>query len=126
MAKTEFSKGACVRAKKWSGEEFFGVLEYTYDDGSHCVLEVSTAKRFNVKKDDLTLANEEEEKDIKKVMKENKLTLGKKPDAVSYMKGLIGTPAATPKPKAENTEDFDILTEAVEEEELQLMEEELD
>ena len=125
MAKSLFSRGACVRAKKWSGQEFFGVLEYTYDDGSHCVLEVATAKKFNVKKDDLTLANEEEEKDIKKLMKENKLKLGNKPDSVTVMKGLIGA-QPTPKPKVEDTQDFDILTEGVDEEELPTIEDELD
>lgn len=121
MAKTEFSKGTCVRAKKWSGEEFFGVFEYTYEDGSHCVLDVSTTKRFNVKKDDLTLANEEEEKDIKKLMKEKKLKVGEKPDKMSYMKGLT-----TPSTKTETNKDFDILTEGVDEEELPTIEDELD
>jgi hypothetical protein len=125
MAKSLFSRGACVRAKKWSGQEFFGVLEYTYDDGSHCVLEVATAKKFNVKKDDLTLANEEEEKDIKKLMKENKLKLGNKPDLVMVVKDLIGA-QPTPKPKVEDTQDFDILTEGVDEEELPTIEDELD
>lgn len=123
MTKTVISKGACVRAKKWSGDEFFGVLEYTYDDGSHCVLEVATAKRFNVKKDDLTIANEEEEKDIKKIMKEKKLKLGKKPDTVSFVKGLVDN---KPTPKVEDSQDFDILTEGVDEEELPTIEDELD
>ena len=123
MAKTEFSKGACVKAKKWSGDEFFGVLEYTYDDGSHCVLEVATSKRFNVKKNDIELADEEAEKDIKKLMKEKKLTLGKKPDAVSYVKGLVDN---KPTPKVEDSQDFDILTEAVEEEELPTIDDELE
>lgn len=126
MAKTVISKGACVKAKKWSGDEFFGVLEYTYDDGSHCVLEVATAKKFNVKPNDIELADEEAEKDIKKMMKDNKLKLGKKPDKVTVMKGLVNN--NTPAKKAEDAQVFDILTEAVvdEEEELPNMEDELD
>lgn len=123
MAKKEFSKGACVKAKKWSGDEFFGVLEYTYDDGSHCVLEVATAKKFNVKPNDIELTDEEAEKDIKKMIKDNKLKLGKKPDKVTVMKGLVTPSASTPK--MEDNKDFDILTEGVEEE-LPNMEDELD
>ena len=88
MAKINFSKGDCVKGKKWSGAEFLGMYEYTYDDGSHCVLEVSTGKRFNVKEKELQLANEDETKEIKKLQKENKLTLHKKPDAVSNAKNL--------------------------------------
>ena len=125
MAKSLFSKGACVKAKKWSGQEFFGVLEYTYDDGSHCVLEVATSKRFNVKANDIELADEEAEKDIKKLMKENKLTLSKKPDAVSYVKDLVDKNPT----KKKVDEDFDLLTEGVDDEDIEdkpIIEDELD
>lgn len=125
MAKSLFSRGACVRAKKWSGQEFFGVLEYTYDDGSHCVLEAATAKKFNVKANDIELADEEAEKDIKKLMKENKLALGKKPDAVSYVKDLVDKNPT----KKKVDEDFDLLTEGVDDEDIEdkpIIEDELD
>ncbi len=73
MAKVILTKGDCVVAKKWSGEEFLGIFEYSYLDGSHCVVDVKTNKRFNVKKNDIKLANEDEEKAIKKFVKENKV-----------------------------------------------------
>ena len=67
MAKTNISKGDCVKGKKWSGAEIIGVYEYAYDDGSHCVLDVTNGKRFNIKPKDLELASEDEAKDIKKM-----------------------------------------------------------
>jgi hypothetical protein len=72
MAKVNLVKGDHIVAKKWSGEEFLGVYEYSYQDGSHCVIEVATNKRFNVKHKDFRMANEDEEKEIKKLVKENK------------------------------------------------------
>lgn len=88
MAKTVFSKGDCVVGKKWSGAEIVGVYEYSYDDGSHCVLEVSTNKRFCIKPKDLQLLNDEEAKEVKKLMKEKKLKLHEKADVVSSTKNL--------------------------------------
>ena len=117
MAKTEFSKGDAVVGKKWSGATVYGILEYSYDDGSHCVLEASSGKRFNVKVNELQLATEEEEKDIKRLFKEGKLKLHEKPETVSFAKGV--TTAKTIKKEKEITdEDFDILTEGAEEDEL--------
>ena len=94
MAKIVFSNGDCVKGKKWGGDEILGVYEYNYDDGSHCVLEASSGKRFNIKPKDLHMANEEEEKDIKRLLKENHL----KP----YAKG------ETPKPTKKETEDEEL------------------
>ena len=71
-------KGNFVSAKKWSGEHFLGVYEYTYDDGSHCVLEVSTYKCFNVRKGCIKHATEEQEKEIKALLKERKIASAEK------------------------------------------------
>lgn len=71
MAKINFISGDCVSGKKWNGDPILGVYEYSYDDGSHCVLEASSGKRFNIYAKDLKKATEEEEMDIKKLMKEN-------------------------------------------------------
>lgn len=73
MAKHNFVKGDCVRAKKWSGESFLGMYEHTYDDGSHCVVDPSTGKRFNVLKPQLKMATDEEAKEIKRLVKENNI-----------------------------------------------------
>ena len=80
MAKLTLVKGDHIVAKKWSGEEFIGIFEYGYQDGSHCVVEVSTNKRFNVKaKDVVRYTNEDEEKEIKKIIKERKIILKEPP-----------------------------------------------
>lgn len=73
MAKQSYVKGDCVRAKKWSGESFLGMYEHTYDDGSHCVVDPSTGKRFNVLKSQLKMATDEEAKEIKRLAKENNI-----------------------------------------------------
>lgn len=77
MAKTILVKGDYVVAKKWSGEEFLGVYEYHYEDGEHCIMDVKTHKRFCAHKGDVKLANEEQEKNIKQMIKENKLIIKK-------------------------------------------------
>lgn len=78
MAKQVFLNGDYVKAKKWSGESFLGILEYTYDDGSHCVVDVTSSKRFNVLKGDLKHASEEETKEIKNLAKQNNIRAYKK------------------------------------------------
>ena len=81
MAKLTLVKGDHIVAKKWSGEEFIGIFEYGYQDGSHCVVEVSTNKRFNVKaKDVVRYTNEDEEKEIKRIIKERKIVLKETPN----------------------------------------------
>ena len=75
MAKQIYVKGDCVRAKKWSGESFLGMYEHTYDDGSHCVVDPSTGKRFNVLKSQLKMATDEEAKEIKRLAKENDIEI---------------------------------------------------
>jgi len=111
MAKTEFSKGDCVKGKKWSGSEIIGVYEYTYDDGSHCVLEVANGKRFNIKPKDLELASEDEAKEIKKLQKENHLKLHDKADSMQVVKDLV-------KDEEETKEELDIALAGDETEEL--------
>ena len=111
MAKINFSKGDCVKGKKWSGAEIKGIYEYSYDDGSHCVLEVSSGKRFNVKEKQLQMASEEESKEIKKLQKEKHLKLHDKADAVSTGKNL------SQKKEEKNSEELDIALAGDEEEE---------
>lgn len=71
MGKLILSKGNAVIAKKWSGEEFIGLFEHTYKDGTHCVLDVKTNKRFNIKAKDIKLATEDEAKEAKRLAKKN-------------------------------------------------------
>jgi hypothetical protein len=111
MAKTNFSKGDCVKGKKWSGAEIKGVYEYTYDDGSHCVLDVTNGKRFNIKPKDLELASEDEAKEIKKLQKEKHLKLHDKADSMSVVKDLV-------KDEEETKEELDIALAGDETEEL--------
>ena len=111
MAKINFSKGDCVKGKKWSGAEIKGVYEYTYDDGSHCVLEVENGKRFNIKPKDLELASEDEAKEIKKLQKEKHLKLHDKADSMSVVKDLV-------KDEEETKEELDIALAGDETEEL--------
>lgn len=111
MAKINFSKGDCVKGKKWSGAEIKGIYEYAYDDGSHCVLEVSSGKRFNVKEKELQMADEEEAKELKKLQKEKHLKLHDKADAVSTSKNL------SPKKEENKSEELDIALAGDEEEE---------
>lgn len=111
MAKTIFSKGDCVKGKKWSGAEIKGIYEYAYDDGSHCVLEVSSGKRFNVKEKELQMADEEEAKEIKKLQKENHLKLHDKADSMQVVKDLV-------KDEEETKEELDIALAGDETEEL--------
>lgn len=72
MAKIKFTKGDCVTAKKWNGEEFIGLYEFTYDDGEHCIIDVKTNKRFCSHNKDVKLASDSEAKEIKQLAKENK------------------------------------------------------
>ena len=72
MAKIILAKGDCVSAKKWSGEQFLGIYEHTYDDGSYLVRDVKLMRDFNVHKGQIKHASEEEEKQIKQLLKNNK------------------------------------------------------
>ena len=75
MGKLILVKGDHVVAKKWSGEEFLGVFEYSYLDGSHCIFEVKSNRRFNAKPNDVRLPTDEEEKEIKRLIKDKKIKL---------------------------------------------------
>jgi hypothetical protein len=75
MGKKIFVKGDHVAAKTWQGEEFLGIYDYTYTDGLHCVMNVKTNKRFCVKSKDIREANNDEEEEIKKILKEKKIKL---------------------------------------------------
>jgi hypothetical protein len=111
MAKTVFSKGDSVNAKKWSGTSFLGIYEHMYDDGSHCVVDATTGKRFNVHHDDVKMASEEEAKEIKKLSKENNVK-PREDDTKTYVTGKA-TPKATEEPKVD--EELEAALEAVEE-----------
>jgi hypothetical protein len=73
--KINFIKGDCVSAKKWSGEEFLGIFEYTYDDGSYCVMDASNNRHFNVLKGCIKHATEEQEKTIRVLVKERNVKI---------------------------------------------------
>lgn len=112
MAKTVFSKGDSVNAKKWSGTSFLGIYEHMYDDGSHCVVDVTTGKRFNVHPDDVKMASEEEAKEIKKLSKENNVKL--REDGTKTYVTSKATPKPTEEPKVD--EELEAAMEAIEEE----------
>ena len=72
MKKNTFTKGDLVSAKKWSGEHFLGIYMHSYDDNSHLVKDAKTKREFNVLKGNVKHASEEEEKEIKQLLKNNK------------------------------------------------------
>ena len=72
-----FTSGDYVLAKNWSGHKFIGLYEYTYTDGEHCIIDAKTNKRFCAHKHDVWHADEEQVKEIKKLVKENKISLKK-------------------------------------------------
>ena len=98
MSNTEFKQGDAVIGKKWNGSPIIGVYEYTHDNGSHCVLDVETERRFNIKIGDLKLASETEAETIKKAFELKKLKITEKPKTITF---------GTTKSKKE--EEFDIL-----------------
>lgn len=114
MAKTVFSKGDSVNAKKWSGTSFLGIYEHMYDDGSHCVLDVVSGKSFNVHPTDVKEATEEEAKEIKRIAKENNVK-PREDGAKTYVTGKPTTPKATEEPKV--NEELEAAMEAIDEEE---------
>jgi hypothetical protein len=74
MGKIVFNSGDCVSCKKWSGEQFLGIFECTYQlDSSHCVIDVNTGKRYNVYPKDIKMATEDEAKQIKRISKEKNI-----------------------------------------------------
>lgn len=113
MAKTVFSKGDSVNAKKWSGASFLGIYEVTYDDGSHCVIDVTSGKSFNVHSEDIKMATEEETKEIKKLSKENNIKPRDK-GAKTYVTSKSTTPKEKEEPKVD--EELEAAMEAIEEE----------
>ncbi len=113
MANTNFTKGDSVNAKKWNGTSFLGIYENMYDDGSHCVLDVTSGKSFNVHPTDVKMATEEETKEIKKLSKENNI----KPrdnGANTYVTGKPTTPKEKEEPKVDK--ELEAAMEAIEEE----------
>jgi hypothetical protein len=83
MGKLILVKGDHVVAKKWSGEEFLGVYEYQYLDGSHCIFEVKSNRRFNAKPNDVRIPSNEEENEITRIIKEKKAILKSPPTTVN-------------------------------------------
>lgn len=67
----KFELGDYVSCKKWSGEKILGIYAYGGHDGSHFII-AENNRRWNIKPNDIKLANEEEVKIIKKKI-ENKL-----------------------------------------------------
>lgn len=53
-----------VKAKKWNGEEFIGILEYEYKDGSYCVSD-KNGRRFNIKHNDIKPHSENLKEELK-------------------------------------------------------------
>ena len=94
-----FKNGDYVKCKKWSGATFLGIYEQTYDDGSHCVVDVTNGKRFNVHPNDIEMACEEESTEIKKLSKTNNV----KPRA------NVGKSYATGKAPSTNESDSETL-----------------
>ena len=68
--KNTFTNGDYISCKTWGGREFLGLYEHTYNDSTHCVIDVASGRRFNIYPKDIKLANEEEIKVIKKLVKE--------------------------------------------------------
>ena len=67
MAKVDsYKKGTMVSAKKFTGEEFLGLYQHSYDDGSHCVSDGN--KNWCCHHKDVKLANEEESKIIQETI----------------------------------------------------------
>lgn len=114
MAKTVFSKGDSVNAKKWSGASFLGIYELAYDDGSHCVLDVTSGKSFNVHPNDIKMATEDEAKEIKKLAKENNVKPRDK-GAKTYVTGKPTIPKEKEEPKV--NEELEAAMEAIDDEE---------
>ena len=66
----KFELGDYVSCKKWNGEKILGIYVYQGRDGSHFIL-AENNRRWNIKPNDIKLANVEETKYIKKKV-ENK------------------------------------------------------
>lgn len=113
MAKTVFSKGDSVNAKKWSGTSFLGIYEHMYVDGSHRVIDVVSGKSFNVHPTDVKEATEEEDKEIKRIAKENNVK-PREDGAKTYVTGKPITPKSTEEPKVD--EELEAAMEAIDEE----------
>ena len=72
---TQFIKGCYVSGKKWNGQNILGIYLYTFNDNSYCVLDIKTQKKFNVKQQQLKLANTQEIIIIKKFINDNNIIL---------------------------------------------------
>jgi len=61
----KFELGDYVSCKKWSGEKILGIYAYQGRDGSHFII-AENNKRWNIKPNDIKLANIEEVNTIRK------------------------------------------------------------
>ena len=77
MIKKVLLKGDYVSAKTWNGNEIIGILEYTYTDGEHCVIDAVTGKKFCCHREDVKLASELEQARIKRIQTEKKFLVGR-------------------------------------------------
>lgn len=112
MTNTTFKKGDCVNGKTWSGRSFLGLYEGTYNDGSHSVIDVTTGKRFNVHKGDVTTASDSEAEEIKRISKQNGIKL-REDFSANYVSGKRNS--TTPKPtKVSADEELEAAMEATE------------
>jgi hypothetical protein len=100
-----YKKGTMVSAKKFTGEEFLGLYQHSYDDGSHCVSDGS--KNWCCHPKDVKLANEEESKIIQE-------TIIKPQREAEKRKKLEAEAAARAEEESELTEeDFEEASESV-------------
>ena len=75
MAKGNFTTGDCIIAKRLDGIVFKGLFEYEYNDGSFCIVDVNTNRKYLCKRNDVKMATEDEAKEIKHLAKVNHTTL---------------------------------------------------
>lgn len=75
MAKGNFTKSDCVIAKRLDGIKFKGLFEYKYNDGSFCVVDVNTNRKYLCRPKDVEMASEDEAKEIKRLAKANNTML---------------------------------------------------
>ena len=71
----QFTKGCYVSGKKWNGQNILGIYLYTFNDNSYCVLDITTQKKFNVKQQQLKLANKQEIIIIKKTINDKHIII---------------------------------------------------
>lgn len=101
--KIEFKTGDFVKCKTWGGLDILAVYEYPHPNNSHCVVDARTNIHYNIRKNDIHHASEDELDIIRFLVQINDIKVREQPTSITL---------GASKPKKQESE-FDLILKPI-------------